>query len=204
MKKVTIQDIAKEMGLSRNTVAKALSNGAVAPETKNAVIEKAWQMGYAKLSYDIQQDMDNRHKKEQSGTILVLFNRSESVFWNRTMVGISDAVTEEGFRMQLHIVDENDLDGDGVLAQLAEDVKGIIFLCVFPIRFVRGVSRAGLPMTFFNTPVNAQEYIALGDVYNLEGFYSMNRLTSHCIEEKGCRSFAFIGFAPTKVFQRKK
>lgn len=195
MKKVTIQDIAKEMGLSRNTVAKALSNGAVAPETKNAVIEKAWQMGYAKLSYDIQQDMDNRHKKEQSGTILVLFNRSESVFWNRTMVGISDAVTEEGFRMQLHIVDENDLDGDGVLAQLAEDVKGIIFLCVFPIRFVRGVSRAGLPMTFFNTPVNAQEYIALGDVYNLEGFYSMNRLTSHCIEEKGCRSFAFIGFA---------
>ena len=50
-------------------------------------------------------------------------------------------------------------------------------------------------MTFFNTPVNAQEYIQLGDVYNLEGFYSMNRLTSYCIEEKGCRDFAFIGFA---------
>ena len=49
MKKVTIQDIAKEMGLSRNTVAKALSNGVVAPETRNAVIQKAWQMGYAKL-----------------------------------------------------------------------------------------------------------------------------------------------------------
>ena len=111
------------------------------------------------------------------------------------MAGISAAVTEEGFRMQLHIVDEQDEDGDGVLAQLADDVKGIIFLCVFPIRFVRGVSRAGLPMTFFNTPVNAQEYIELGDVYNLEGFYSMNRLTTYCIEKKGCRSFAFIGFA---------
>ncbi len=195
MKKVTIQDIAKEMGLSRNTVAKALSNGAVAPETRNAVVQKAWQMGYAKLPDDILQEIETNQKKEQSGTILVLFNRSESVFWNRTMVGISDAVTEEGFRMQLHIVDEQDEDGDGVLSQIAEDVKGIIFLSVFPIQFVRGVSRAGLPMTFFNTPVNAQEYIALGDVYNLEGFYSMNRLTSYCIEKKGCRSFAFIGFA---------
>ena len=195
MKKVTIQDIAKEMGLSRNTVAKALSNGAVAPETRNAVIQKAWQMGYAKLNEDVQQELETQYKKEQSGTILVLFNHWESVFWNRTIAGISAAVTEEGFRMQLHIVDEQDEDGDGVLAQLADDVKGIIFLCVFPIRFVRGVSRAGLPMTFFNTPVNAQEYIALGDVYNLEGFYSMNRLTSYCIEQKGCRSFAFIGFA---------
>lgn len=195
MKRITIQDIAKEMGLSRNTVAKALNNGAVAPETRNAVIQKAWQMGYAKLADDVQQEMETQYKKEQSGTILVLFNRSESVFWNRTMVGISNAVAEEGFRMQLHIVDEQDLDGDGVLAQLADDVKGIIFLCVFPIRFVQGIARAGLPMTFFNTPVDAQEYIVLGDVYNLEGFYSMNRLTSHCIEKKGCRSFAFIGYA---------
>lgn len=195
MKKVTIQDIAREMGLSRNTVAKALNNGAVAPETRAAVVQKAWQMGYAKLTADVQQEMETQYRREQSGTILVLFNRSESVFWNRTMVGISNAVSEEGFRMQLHIVDEEDLDGDGVLAQLAEDVKGIIFLCVFPIRFVQGVARAGLPMTFFNTPVNAQEYIDLGDVYNLEGFYSMNRLTSYCIEKKGCRSFAFIGYA---------
>lgn len=195
MKKVTIQDIAKEMGLSRNTVAKALNNGAVAPETRNAVIHKAWQMGYAKLNEDVQQELETQYKKEQSGTILVLFNHWESVFWNRTIAGISSAVTEEGFRMQLHIVDEQDKDADGVLAQLADDVKGIIFLCVFPIRFVRGMSRAGLPMTFFNTPVNAQDYIQLGDVYNLEGFYSMNRLTSYCIEKKGCRSFAFIGFA---------
>ena len=58
MKKVTIQDIAKEMGLSRNTVAKALSNGAVAPETRNAVIQKAWQMGYAKLNEDVQQELE--------------------------------------------------------------------------------------------------------------------------------------------------
>ncbi len=204
MKKVTIQDIAREMELSRNTVAKALSGGVVAPETRKAVIEKAWQMGYAKLPDEIQRKMETQYKKEQGGTILVLFDRSQSVFWNRTLVGISDAMSEEGFRMQLLIADEKDEDGDAVLAQLADDVKGIIFLSVFPIRFVRGVSRAELPMTFFNTPVNAQDYIELGDVYNLEGFYSMNRLTTYCIEKKGCRSFGYIGFAEgSRVIQAR-
>ncbi len=49
MKKVTIQDIAAEMGLSRNTVAKALNGGLVSPQTRHAVVQKAWQMGYTKL-----------------------------------------------------------------------------------------------------------------------------------------------------------
>lgn len=195
MKRVTIQDIAKEMGLSRNTVAKALSNGSVSPETKLAVVQKAWQMGYAKLDGALLEEMQTQQKKSGGGTILVLFNRWQSLFWNKTLAGISDGARQEGYRMQLYIADEDDLDGDEVLEQLADDVKGIIFLCVFPIRFVKGVARAGLPMTFFNTPVDAQEYIQLGDVYNLESFYAMNRITTYCIEQKGCRNFAFIGFA---------
>lgn len=195
MKKVTIQDIAEEMGLSRNTVAKALKGGVVSSETKLAVIKKAWQMGYAKIDEELLDEWKSHTRKEQSGTILVLFNRWQSTFWNKVLAGISDGVNEEGFRMQLHIVDESDEDGDGVLAQLADDVRGIIFLCVFPARFVKGVSRAGLPMTFFNTPVNAQEYIEVGDVYSLESFYSMNRLTTFLIEKRNCTRFAFIGYA---------
>lgn len=70
--------------------------------------------------------------------------------------------------MQLYIVNEDDLDGEEVLEQLEDDVQGIIFLCIFPIRFVKALPGQDYPMTFFNTPVDAQEYIALGDVYNLE------------------------------------
>ena len=40
MKRVTIQDIAKELEMSRNTVAKAFNNGAILPETKKMVIKK--------------------------------------------------------------------------------------------------------------------------------------------------------------------
>lgn len=195
MAKVTIQDIAKKMGLSRNTVAKALSDGAVSPETKLAVIGTAWEMGYAKLDDKLLAQYQEKNKRHKGGTILVLFNQSQSVFWSRVMSGMSDEVRQEGCRMQLHIVNEEDKEGKEVLEQLAEDVRGIICLCVFPSAFIKGISKAGLPMTFFNTPVNAQDYIEVGDVYSLESFYSMNKLTSYCIEKKGCQSFAFIGFA---------
>ena len=50
MKKVLIQDIASELGLSRNTVSKALKNDEIVlEETRKKVIKKAKEMGYQKL-----------------------------------------------------------------------------------------------------------------------------------------------------------
>lgn len=195
MKKVTIQDIAAEMGLSRNTVAKALNGGLVSPQTKHAVVQKAWQMGYTKLDEKLIEEVKSSYKKVNTGTILVLFNHVQSDFWTRTLTGISNALNDEGYRMQLYIVDNKDKDGDEAARMVVDDVKGIIFLSVFPIRFVKGIARKKLPMTFFNSPVNAAEYIKLGDVINLEGFYSMNNLVEYVILQKECRKLAYIGFA---------
>lgn len=204
MKKVTIQDIAAEMGLSRNTVAKALNGGLVSPQTKQAVVQKAWQMGYAKLDDKLLNEVKNTYRRTNTGTIMVLFNHMQSTFWTRALAGISNAVNDEGYRMQLHVVDESDKDGEETFRMIADDVKGIIFLSVFPIRFVKGISRAKLPMTFFNSPVNAQEYIKLGDVINVEGFYSMNSLTDYVIRQKGCTKFAYVGFAEgTRMIQAR-
>lgn len=204
MKKVTIQDIAAEMGLSRNTVAKALNGGLVSPQTRQAVVQKAWQMGYAKLDDKLLNEVKNTYRRSNTGTIMVLFNHMQSTFWTRALAGISNAVNDEGYRMQLHVVDESDKDGEETFRLIAEDVKGVIFLSVFPICFVKGISRAKLPMTFFNSPVNAQEYIKLGDVINVEGFYSMNSLTDYVIRQKGCTKFAYIGFAEgTRMIQAR-
>ncbi len=195
MKKVTIQDIAAELGLSRNTVAKALNGGVVSPPTKQAVIQKAWQMGYAKLDERLLDEVKTSYRRPNTGIILVLSNHNQSVFWNKVLAGISTAVSDEGYRMQLHVVDDEDYDGEGVRKLIADDVRGIIFLSVFPIRFVKGISKTGLPLTFFNSPVNAQEYIELGDVVNVDGFYSMNRMTNYVINNKGCTKLAYIGYA---------
>lgn len=204
MKKVTIQDIAAEMGLSRNTVAKALNGGLVSPQTRQAVVQKAWQMGYAKLDDKLLNEIRSTYRRSNTGTIMVMFNQMQSAFWTRALAGISNAVNDEGYRMQLHVVDESDKDGEETLRLIADDVKGIIFLSVFPNRFVKGISRSKLPMTFFNSPVNAHDYIKLGDVINVEGFYSMSSLTDYVIKQKGCSSFAYVGFAEgTRMIQAR-
>lgn len=126
MKKVTIQDIAAEMGLSRNTVAKALNGGMVSPQTRHAVVQKAWQMGYTKLDENLVEEVKSTYRRANTGTILVLFNHMQSAFWTRALAGISNAVNDEGYRMQLHVVDEKDKDGEATSRLIADDVKGII------------------------------------------------------------------------------
>ena len=50
--RVTIQDIADELGVSRNTVSKAINNtGLLADSTRERVLQKAADMGYKQFSY---------------------------------------------------------------------------------------------------------------------------------------------------------
>ena len=52
MKKVTIQDIADELGISRNTVSKAINNAeGLADATRERILKKAIEMGYKQFSY---------------------------------------------------------------------------------------------------------------------------------------------------------
>ena len=50
--RITIQDIADELGVSRNTVSKAINNtGLLAESTRQKVLKKAIEMGYKQFSY---------------------------------------------------------------------------------------------------------------------------------------------------------
>lgn len=50
--KVTIQDIASELQLSRNTVSKAINNtGVLADATREKILRKAAEMGYKQFAY---------------------------------------------------------------------------------------------------------------------------------------------------------
>ena len=50
--KVTIQDIADELDISRNTVSKAINNSdGIAEATRDRILQKAMEMGYKQFSY---------------------------------------------------------------------------------------------------------------------------------------------------------
>ena len=50
--RVTIQDIADALNLSRNTVSKAINNtGTIADATRERILQKAVEMGYKQFYY---------------------------------------------------------------------------------------------------------------------------------------------------------
>ena len=52
MSRVTIQDIADALGISRNTVSKVLNQSdGIAQATRDKVLQKAIEMGYKQFSY---------------------------------------------------------------------------------------------------------------------------------------------------------
>lgn len=206
MKKVTIQDIAANLGLSRNTVAKALNGGEVSAQTRQMVVQKALQMGYAKLDDELVEEVKNNTRKMNEGTILVLSYKNDSAFWTRLLSGISKGINEEGYRMLLRVVEEQDIEdnGESIIADLPDDIKGVVFMWVFPIDFIKNIDTLNVPLSFFNTPVEGNEYVKLGDVISVEGFYSMSELTEYIIRNKGCRKLSYIGNAQgTRMVQAR-
>lgn len=201
MQKVTIQDIAAALGLSRNTVAKAFNGGRIAPETRRAIIRKAKEMGYQKLDSALYEEVEASCL--QKGTILVLFNRARSLFWQQILTGISEETAVQGYKMQLLAVEKPEGSAKSCLDQAAGDVRGILCLCVFPPAFVKELAASGLPLTFFGAPRQYTEYLKYGDIVTFEGRSSMHELVRAVIRS-GRRTFAFLGpvRANREVYER--
>lgn len=67
--RVTLQDIADALGVSRNTVSKAINNtGVLAEATREKVLAKAVDMGYKQFSYMTIANLENMLGKQESQT----------------------------------------------------------------------------------------------------------------------------------------
>ncbi len=193
MKKITIQDVAKELNLSRNTVAKALNNSdTVAYETRYMVIKKAYEMGYSKLSPVVLNDFKIKDRLEKTKTIVVFARRELSTFWNRIIMGISDELNKNNCRLQFNFISEEDEANHILPLDMQTDMSGIIILSVFSKSFLELIIKKDVPVVFLDGPSNVHEISGLGDVLVFEGYNSTRILTEHLLEQ-GMRNIGFIG-----------
>lgn len=193
MKKITIQDVAKELNLSRNTVAKALNNSeTVAYETRYVVIKKAYEMGYSKLSQTVLNEYKIKDRMEKAKTVVVFARRELSTFWNRIIMGISDELNKNNCRLQLNFISEEDEENLVAPLDMESDMSGIIILNVFRKPFLELIIKKDVPIVFLDGPSNVYEITGLGDVILFEGFNSTRIITNHLIEQ-GLKQIGFIG-----------
>ncbi|WP_424767386.1 LacI family DNA-binding transcriptional regulator [Paenibacillus sp. sgz302251] len=194
-KKVTMQQIADYLGVSKFVVSKALSGkGGVSETTKERVIQAASQLGYfsQKNAYVKTMKLEQLPKLPSSGkqSVLVLmpnirFQTKESLYWGRILDGISARLEEEGCGMV--IVSEQSVDHflhflnpNGIL--------GLIGVGEISTPLLLEVHRIGLPMVL----VDHEDMLIPSDTVFTNNYESMYRLTKHLIGN-GHKQFSFIG-----------
>lgn len=190
--KVTIQDIADALGISRNTASKALNGSASIPdETRNKVIKKAIELKYKQFAY---MESDNLMTKPPGNIALLTANMpSNSHFGSRLISGLEKRISAEGYNLSIHIV--RDIDRASLMLPNnfeASKVDGMICIELFDLEYSKKITSLGLPTIFIDCAADLFYPDLEADLLLMENEHSTYRLTKQLID-KGCASLGFIG-----------
>lgn len=154
MKKTTIQDIAKELGISFSTVARALNDHpAISEATKKSVRE-------------IAQKLDYRHNKlasslrsGHSNTIGIIVPSLDVSFFSSVVHGIEKIMNENGYSILLYQSNESyESEKKGIETFLDSRVAGIIASVAKETtrhEHFSEIKRRRIPLLFFDRAVEA-------------------------------------------------
>ena len=200
--KVTIQDIADALGVSRNTVSKAINNtGILADATREKVLAKAVEMGYKQFSYaNSVSDIFGGSivkKPEHTGEI-ALFTGSfldNSHFASTMLDKFQHEITDLGYSMLMHRVTPANI-ADMVLPVSfnRERTKGIICVEMFNQKYCEMLCSLGIPMLFVDAPVESYSNQLEADVLMMDNSAGFFNLISN-MKERGVKKIGFVGQA---------
>lgn len=193
MKKVSENDIARVLGLSRNTVSKALhGNEIVSQQTRQKIIKKAYEMGYAKLPKSAKAEI-GESILTAGKRIAVISRREISSFWNRIVFGISDAIEKTDYSFLLCFISDEDEKNCVLPKDITNGaVQGIISLSVFSEAYSQKISETQIPTVFYDMPAKIPSNCIKADAVLVESYDSMYMLVRK-LARKGRRKFVFVG-----------
>lgn len=190
--KYTIQDIARETNLSRNTVSKALRGAdGVSLETRKLVQEKAREMQYRK--FIIENTPVENSKSHGSVLFLTRASVNYSDFWINVMRGIESVLGENGYDLVLGVMNEDDLSKLHFPTSLVEkSVCGVIIVEICDIKACNAIINFGLPVVFVDMPNQFDRFIGRSDIITMENQINIEYIVEQLIQ-KGHKRFAFAG-----------
>lgn len=186
MKNVTIKDIAKELGLSKSTVSRALRDSSeIGIETKKRVLELAQRLDYNPNPVALSL------LNSQSNDIGVIVPDISNPFFAMVIAGIEDVSFAQGFHVviyQSHDDYEREVLNvkhiynrrkDGMLVALASNTQDYAHF--------KAIHERGFPMVFFDRICDEIDTHKVS-VDDFEGAY---KATEHLIKQ-GCEHIAHI------------
>lgn len=192
-KKVTIQDIADSLGLSRNTVSKALNNtGVLADDTRRKILERAAEMGYRRFIY-LQQDLPARNTEPGELALLSQNMPYGSHFGTYALNTFQEKISQNHYRLTMFPVREEEISALQLpLGFDKEKTAGIICMEMFQPEYIEMLSSLGIPLLFIDTAWNTDFTQTDADFLMMENRTSLFSLTGSLIR-KGLTRLAFAG-----------
>jgi LacI family transcriptional regulator len=183
-KKTTIQDIADSLGLSRNTVSKALNGSSTVPaSTKSMIVQRAIDLKYKNFAYT------------EKGSI-ALFT---SAFPDKAHYGsiflseLEKKISDEGYTLSIYILRSTDLDTLTLPCNFDPNtVIGIVCIELFDIEYSKLISNLGIPTIFADTYVDIANHTLNADIIMTENHCSTYSMTDRLINN-GIKEFGFVG-----------
>ena len=183
---LTINDIAKELGISKSTVSRALhETHDINPETKKKVLEYAKRHDFSPDA--LAQGLRSRSTK----TIGVIVPAYNIPFYSSAICGIQDYAMKMGYNVMVcHSNEQYEIEIKNVEALLNANVEGIIISVSRDTEqneHIRKLKRKGIPLVLFNRVI--EDFKAEKVVVN--DYYGASNTVNYFIKT-GCKNIAYI------------
>ena len=200
MKKVTIQDIADALGISRNTVSKAINNsGGLADATRERILQKAVEMGYKHFSYVAAQaasffDYPGAPPEPMGEIALFTANFFDQHHFAVLMLDrFKQELTQLGYTLNTYFISQENLVQGTLPATFnREQVSGIICIEMFDRAYSEMICGLEVPVLFVDGPHKRGGYSLPADQLYMDNTTAVTELVNDMLR-KGKRNIGFIG-----------
>ncbi len=189
-KAVTIKDIAEQLNLSRNTVAKALNGQYVPEKTREIVLKKAKEMNYKSLNLT---HIEVGRKKYR---ILLVSGKplNNMNYFVPILQGIENYCYERNFELSQHTYNVNRTPFSG-FADYVKELRpdGIVAIECFDKNFIAKLINLGTPICFIDFTAYDLRSDKKFDIISTNDEKSVCDLVKTLINKYGLSSFTFVG-----------
>lgn len=200
--KVTIQDIASELQLSRNTVSKAINNtGVLADATREKILRKAAEMGYKQFAYLplFQEDAAKTagpfilpSDKREIAMLTTQF-LSSSHFSSMMLDRFQSEIDHLHSGMTIHRISPTELKEKKLPSSLnIQRTAGIICFEVFDYDYAQMLCDLDVPLLFVDTPVMDMRPPLKADRLYMENRTEIQNAVAHMVQ-RGKKRISFAG-----------
>ena len=201
-KKVTIQDIADSLGISRNTVSKAINNAeGISDATREKILKKAIELGYKQFSYVSsinalsESELILSEPRKPIGEISLITTTifGQSHFASIMLDRFHRELSQMGYTLTIHRVTSDNLRDIVLPLTFVKDrVRGIICIEMFNRPYAEMLCSLGIPTLFVDCPIRANGFTLPCDHLFMDNTTGISRFVYDMLQ-KGKRRIGFIG-----------